>query len=161
MGINAAPILSEADCAFVFGVCEAVIAAWVVEGLPTMHHRGCVHFDLAVAVQWHTRRAVAAAMGVESSRDRFFRLQGDKLELEEKVSAGILLPAAAVEPQLRAAAIAAREQLLREAPKLARSIADRRQREERAQAIADVHTRFLRRLASWRPGEADVDDESE
>ena len=85
----------------------------------------------------------ARRAGIETPRDRVFRLQGDDLEMELAKKAGRL--------------IAAREGLLRERRRLAKllvGVTDLRQCED---ILGQAHEAYLRRLSTWRQAGDDIE----
>ena len=99
----------------------------------------------------------ARRAGIETPRDRVFRLQGDDLEMELAKKAGRLIDVDQVEPKWQAAVIAAREGLLRERRRLAKllvGVTDLRQCED---ILGQAHEAYLRRLSTWRQAGDDIE----
>ncbi len=99
----------------------------------------------------------ARRAGIETPRDRVFRLQGDDLELERAKKAGRLIEVDQVEPLITAAVIAAREGLLRERRRLAKLLVGMTDLRRAEDIIGQTHEAFLRRLADWRKAGDELD----
>ena len=144
-------IVGQETIADAFGVVPKTIVEWQEQGFPVAARgRPGVpsEYDLPACIEWLVQREVRKVQG-ESQRDRLFRLQGDKAELELAEKRGLLVPAEEVEPKLRSACIAARELLLRDSRKLADQV-EGLDRDAREALISSTHEEFLRHLANWR-----------
>lgn len=144
-------IMGQAAIADLFGVSEVAINEWQDAGMPVVA-RGQApkpnEYESVDCIRWlvdRERRKVQS----ESPRDRVFRLQADKLELELASARGTMIPAALIEPRMREAMIAAREFLRGEPPRLA-VLLEGKSRGEREDALRVIFDELLRRLAEWR-----------
>ena len=152
-------IVGQESVAEAFGVAPKTIVEWQEGGFPVaVRGRPGVasEYDLPGCIDWLVQREVRKVQG-ESQRDRVFRLQGDRLELDLAKERGLLVSAEAVEPKLRAACIAAREMLLREGRTLAEQM-EGLARPQREQLILAAHETFLRTLANWRGAQSELDE---
>ena len=101
-------------------------------------------------------RAVSeGGMDLGDARTRLARVQADKIEMENEVNRGLLIPADQLEPKLLAAFTVARETWIDAVPRLARELpADPGARE--VMLLAEFEG-FLHQLANW--AHADVEDD--
>ena len=84
-------------------------------------------------------------------------MQADKIEMENEVNRGLLIPADQLEPKLRAAMIAAREAWRNEPTRLARELPGKTIREIE-ELLATAFDAFLTRLSRW-PDAHVIDDQ--
>src|ERR1043165_7719237 len=108
-------IRGQPEIAKAFGVTVKTIAEWQAGGVPGAVH-GKAHtpneYDLPDCIAWYKDREVEKVRG-EKPQDRLARAQAIRVEMEIAKDRKILIPAAEVEPRLRAVFVAAREELLR------------------------------------------------
>jgi hypothetical protein len=119
-------------------------------------------YETADCIKWYVAREMNRA-GVETPRDRLFRLQAEDLEITLAQKRGQLVPAADLRPRLKAVVIAAREALRNEAPRLSGLVVglDRQACED---LLRESHETFLRKLARLElavDGADAVDDDNE
>jgi terminase small subunit / prophage DNA-packing protein len=151
-------ITGQSSLADLFGVAEKTIVEWQDEGMPVVL-RGQAprpnEYDSVECIRWMVQREVHKVQG-ESPRDRVFRLQADKLELELAKERGLLIPVSIVEPRMLDAVLAAREHLMSEKARLA-ALVHGRSRDDVEQLLGAAFEDTLRRLADWR---AETNDET-
>jgi terminase small subunit / prophage DNA-packing protein len=153
-------IVGQDRVAEVFGVAPKTIVEWQEQGFPiALRGRPGVpsEYDTAACIAWYVEREVRKVQN-EQPRDRLARVQAEKIEMENAVTRGLLIPADQLEPKLRAVMVAIREQLLDLRRTLTPQLAGRTPREIE-QALEAAHSEALHRLAKWR--QADRDDEEE
>lgn len=158
-------IVSQASLADMFGVTAKTIDVWQDQGLPIALRGGAnraSEYEAAECIQWLVSREVAKVRA-ESPKDRLYSLQAEEVALRLAEKRGTMIPAAEIEPAMKAAMIAAREYLRSIPPQLAVLLAgaepDRIESELRS-----AFDEFLTRMSQWRPSdqvdaEADDDDE--
>lgn len=149
-------VTGQQQLADFLGVVPKTITEWQAQGLPVQVQGGpgvASEYDSAACVRWLVAREVAKVVS-ETPKDRLYRLQAERLELEIAESKGLLIPVAAVEPKIAGAVIAAREFLRGEPPRLA-VLLDDLDRPAREQRLREVFDEMLARLAAWNRGEAD------
>lgn len=149
-------ITGQEQVAEMFGKAPKTIVEWQAQGMPVAERGGPgvpSQYDAAACIAWLVEREVAKVQG-ESPRDRLFRLQAEELELKLAEKRGQLIPASAVEPRLEAAIVAAREQLLAEAPRLS-MLVQGRDRAGAEDLLLEAFERFLTRLANWQAANDD------
>jgi phage terminase Nu1 subunit (DNA packaging protein) len=148
-------IMGQAAIADLFGVSEVAINEWQDAGMPVVA-RGQApkpnEYDSVECIRWLVERERRKVQG-ESPRDRVFRLQADKLELELAQQRGTMIPSALIEPRMREVMIAAREFLRGEPPRLA-VLLEGKSKGEREDALRAIFDELLRRLADWRGASA-------
>jgi phage terminase Nu1 subunit (DNA packaging protein) len=104
--------VSRRELARLLGVSANRVTKYVADGLPS-ETRGPgkpAAFDLAGCMRWFLARR--GSRSTEDERQRYFRLQGDKIEQEIRHRAGELVEAADVERRWAGMVTAARERLL-------------------------------------------------
>lgn len=148
-------VIGQSQLAALFGVTEKTVVEWQDEGMPVELRNQAPkpnEYESADCIRWYAEREVRKVR-VESPRDRVFRLQADKLEMEMAEARKALLPAAMIEPKIRGAIIAAREHLMGERRRIA-ALVQGRSETECAALLEQAFSDALRRLADWRdPGE--------
>jgi phage terminase Nu1 subunit (DNA packaging protein) len=153
-------IIGQESIAAVFGVAPKTIVEWQEQGLPiAVRGKPGVpsEYDTDSCIAWLVDREVKKIQA-ERPQDRLARVQADKIEMENAEKRGLLIPAEQLEPRLKAAAVAAREMFLEDAPRLARELpAEERQREEMLLASFEA---FLHRLANWARADEDEEDDA-
>lgn len=152
-------IVGQESVADLFGVAPKTIVEWQAQGFPVAERGGPgvpSEYESAVCIKWLVAREVEKVQG-ETPRDRLFRLQADQLEMDLAVKRGQLIPANAVEPRLETAIVAAREQLLAEAPRLS-MLVQGRDRAGAEDLIIESFERFLTRLSQWQAADEAEDN---
>lgn len=143
-------MIGQEQVAALFGVAPKTIVAWQEEGLP-IALRGSPgipsEYESEACINWLVEREVRKVQG-ERPQDRLARVQADKIEMENEVSRGLLIPADQLEPKLRAAMIAAREAWRNEPTRLAREVPGRPIKEIE-DLLAAAFDAFLVRLSRW------------
>lgn len=133
-----------------FGVAPKTIVDWQEQGLP-IALRGSPgipsEYESDACINWFVAREVLKVQG-ERPQDRLARVQADKIEMENEVDRGLLIPADQLEPKLRAATIAAREAWRNEPVRLARECAGKSPQEVE-DMLAIAFDAFLVKLAAW------------
>jgi len=152
-------VIGQENIASVFGVAPKTIVEWQEQGFPVAVRGGpgvASEYETEACIGWLVDREVRKVQS-ERPQDRLARVQADKIEMENAEKRGQLIPAEQIEPRLRAAFTAARENWLDAIPRLARELpADPRSREDMLQAEFEA---FLHRLADW--AHADQEDEED
>lgn len=152
-------VTGQENIADVFGVAPKTIVEWQEQGFPVAQRGGpgvASEYESAACINWLVEREVKKVL-VEKPQDRLARVQADKIEMENAERRGLLIPADQLEPKLKAAFIAARENWLAAVPRLAHELpADPREREDLLRAEFEA---FLHRLADW--AHADVEEEDD
>ena len=155
-----ANVVGQEAIAEVFGVAPKTIVEWQEQGFPIAVRGGPgvpSEYDSAACISWLVDREVKKVRG-ESPRDRLFRLQAESIEMDMAERRGQLVHVDSVEPRLRAAVLAAREFLLRQAPDLAGRL-EGCDKPQRLALLRTTFENFLRRLAAWRTAEDDPEAE--
>lgn len=158
-------IISQASLGDMFGVTPKTIDEWQGQGLP-IAVRGAPprpsEYESADCIRWLVEREVTKVRS-ESPKDRLYSLQAEEVALRLAEKRGTMIPAAEIEPAMKAAMIAAREYLRSIPPQLAVLLAgaepERIETELRA-----AFDEFLTRMSQWRPtdqvdAESDEDEE--
>lgn len=152
-------VIGQEQVAALFGVAPKTIVAWQDEGLP-IALRGSPgipsEYESEACINWLVAREVLKVQG-ERPQDRLARVQADKIEMENEVNRGLLIPADQLEPKLRAAMIAAREAWRNEPTRLARELPGKTIREIE-ELLATAFDAFLTRLSRW-PDAHVIDDQ--
>jgi len=156
-------VIGQEQVASMFGVSSTSIVAWQDQGMPVAL-RGSPgipsEYESEACINWLVAREVLKVQG-ERPQDRLARVQADKIEMENEVSRGALIPADQLEPKLRAAMIAAREAWRNEPTRLAREVPGRPIKEIE-DMLAAAFDAFLVRLARWPEAHIiDADEGSE
>lgn len=156
-------VIGQQQVAAMFGVAPKTIVEWQAQGLP-IALRGSQNvpseYESDACINWLVDREVHKVQG-ERPQDRLARVQADKIEMENEVSRGALIPADQLEPKLRAAMIAAREAWRNEPTRLAREVPGRPIKEIE-DMLAAAFDAFLVRLARWPEAHIiDADEGSE
>lgn len=144
-------IVGQEQVADAFGVAPKTIVEWQAQGFPVAERGGPgvpSEYELADCIRWRVSTEVGKVQG-ESSKDRLARLQGDKLEMDLARERGLLVPADAIEPRMRAAIIAAREMFLGEPARLSMLVMGRT-RPDVEHLMQDAFERYLTKLSQWR-----------
>lgn len=160
-------ITGQDQIASMFAVTVKTINEWQAQGMPVAmrgEFAGGVpnEYESAECIAWLVEREVGKVRG-ESQRDRLARVQADAIEMENATKRRELVPVAAIEPNMRAAMIAAREAWLAEPPRLVRLSGLKGEKAEKfEQALQDAFSAFLVRLSRWRDAKPDDgEDEAE
>jgi terminase small subunit / prophage DNA-packing protein len=152
-------IIGQEQIAAVFGVAPKTIVEWQEHGFP-IALRGSPgipsEYESQACINWLVDRELKKVQA-ERPQDRLARVQADKIELELAERRKQLVDAAELEPKLKAAFVAARENWLDAVPRLARELpAAAEAREAMLQAEFEA---FLTRLAGWAHADTDEEDE--
>lgn len=151
-------VSGQENIAEVFGVAPKTIVEWQEQGFPVaVRGRPGVpsEYETEACIDWLVTREVKKVQS-EKPQDRLARVQADKIEMENAERRGLLIPADQLEPQLKAAFVAAREAWLDAVPRLARELpADPDEREQMLQAEFES---FLHQLADWAHADEEADD---
>ena len=143
-------VIGQEQVAALFGVAPKTIVAWQDEGLP-IALRGSPgipsEYESETCINWLVAREVLKVQG-ERPQDRLARVQADKIEMENEVNRGLLIPADQLEPKLRAAMIAAREAWRNEPTRLAREVPGKPIKEIE-EMLSTAFDQFLTRLSRW------------
>ncbi len=154
-----ARIVGQERIAEVFGVAPKTIVDWQEQGFP-IAFRGSPgipsEYESAECIRWYVEREVKKVQS-ESPNDRLSRVKADAIEMDNAERRGLLIPAALLEPKLKAAFIGAREKFLDAVPRLARDLpAEIDGREALLQAEFEA---MLARMAGWSKAEDDEGDD--
>ncbi len=148
-------IIGIQQVADLFGVSHQSIANWQDDGMPVAVRGGpnvASQFDSAACIHWYIDRELHRASS-EAPRERLFRLQAESLEIDLAAKRSTLIPAAQLEPRLKAVVSVARDRLQGEPARLA-GLTEGLVMRAREDLLRDNFEAFLHRLA--RPhGEAD------
>lgn len=154
-------IVGQEQVAEAFGVAPKTIVEWQALGMPIAVRGGPGipnEYELADCIRWRVSTEVAKVQG-ENSKDRLARLQGDKLEMDMARERGLLVPADAIEPRMRAAIIAAREMFLGEPARLSMLVMGR-DRADVEDLLLGAFERYLVKVSQWQSaGDEDEDDQ--
>jgi hypothetical protein len=158
-------ITGQEAVADVFGVAPKTIVEWQEAGFPVAVRGGPgvpSEYESQACIDWLVRREVGKVQ-TELPRDRLARVQADSIELDLATKRGQLIPAASLEPRLRAVVVAARQMWRNKPGPLAEKMTglDRRQRE---QLLREAFDEFLLKLSQWDSYDPDSerdDDEAE
>lgn len=153
-------VVGQKDIAEFFGVAAKTITEWQEQGFPVLVQGGpgvASEYDSVACVRWLVSREVSK-VAAETPKDRLYRLQAERLEMEIAESKKLLIPAAEVEPKIAGAVIAAREFLRGEPARLA-VLLDGLGREAREQLLRTSFDEMLSKLASWNRGVGDPEDQ--
>lgn len=141
---------SQQQIAEVFGVSRETIDAWQKLGMP-VEVRGSPGnpstFDSAKCIEWKIQREIHKVSG-EKPQNWLAREQALSKQMDNAVRRGELIPAAELEPKLRAAFVAAREYWRNEPTRLARDVSGKPV-EEVEELLAAAFDAFLVKLAAW------------
>jgi len=153
-------IVGQEIIASVFGVAPKTIVEWQEQGFPVALRGGPgvpSEYETEGCINWLVEREVKKVQS-ERPQDRLARVQADKIEMENAERRGLLIPADHLEPALKAAFTAARENWLDAVARLARELpAEPRAREDMLQAEFEA---FLHRLADWAHAEQDEEEDA-
>lgn len=155
-----ARIVGQERIADVFGVAPKTIVAWQDEGFP-IAFRGSPgipsEYESADCIRWYVEREVRKVQA-ETPNDRLARVKADAIEMDNAERRGLLIPAALLEPKLKAAFVNAREKWLDAQHRLARELPDDVDgREAMLQAEFEA---FLGRMARWSNA-TEIEEEDE
>lgn len=154
-------IIGQEQIADAFGVAPKTIVEWQEAGFPVALRGGPgvpSEYEVAECIDWLVQRE-RRKLQVEQPRDRLARLQADAIEMDNAVKRGLLLPADAVEPKIRAAVVWMREQLLAVRSTVVPQLVGKTAR-EMVPVLEAEHARVLTLLANWRQAE-ELGDEDE
>lgn len=152
-------IVGRDSLADLFGVVPKTISDWSNEGMPYLIQGGpgiVGEYDSAACVRWLVERELRKVQG-ENPKDRLARLQGDELEMKLAQQRGRLVEAAAVEPAMRAAIVAARERV-RNAPARLSAQLEGLGRTEREAALRELLDDVLTKLSRWSAEDLEHED---
>lgn len=158
-------IVGQEAIAAVFGVAPKTIVEWQEQGMP-IALRGQPgipsEYESDACITWYVEREVKKVQG-ERPQDRLARVQADKIEMENAEKRGLLIPAALLEPKIKAAMVAAREFWRNEPARLAREVAAKSIKETE-DLLAASFDAFLTKFSRWpttaaAPVEDEEDDE--
>jgi phage terminase Nu1 subunit (DNA packaging protein) len=151
-------IEGQENIARVFGVAPKTIVEWQEAGFPVAERGGPgvpSVYETESCINWLVTREVKKVQA-ELPRDRLARVQAESIEMDNAVKRGQLIPAAELEPKLRATMVSARELLRNARSAIARQVQGKNTTEIEA-LVQEVHDQFLTRLSRW--SDAQVDDE--
>lgn len=153
-------IVGQERIADVFGVAPKTIVEWQEQGFP-IAVRGSPgvpsEYDSQACINWMLDREVKR-LQLESASDRLARVRADAIEMDNAERRKVLVPAADVEPRLRAAMVSAREAWLDAPPRLARDAQGKSARAIEDLLVAEFEA-FLHRIAQWGHATDDEDEE--
>lgn len=157
-------IVGQEQIASMFGVTVKTIVEWQDQGLPVAlrgEFAGGVpnEYESKECIAWLVERETGKVRG-ENPRDRLARLQADAIEMENATKRGALVPAAAVEPKLRAAIISARESLRNEPSRLSRMVIGKKPDEVEVM-LQQTFDAFLTRLSKWQEMAVEATDDDD
>lgn len=153
-------IVGQENIASIFGVTPRTITEWQAGGMPVAVQGGPGvpgEYDSEVCILWLVEREVRKVQG-ENPKDRLARLQGDALEIDLAERRGKLIDAAAVEPVMRAAIVAARERIRNEPARLAIAL-EGKTKAEREILLRELFGEVLGKLSQWQQADAEDNDD--
>jgi phage terminase Nu1 subunit (DNA packaging protein) len=140
-------------------VSHQTIANWQEQGFPVAHRGGPgvpSEYDTAACIRWLVERELHKVQP-ETPSNRLALAKAEAVEMDNAERRKILIPAAMIEPKLKATMVAARTRWLDTVPRLARDLpADTAAREAMLQEEFEA---FLHAIADW--AKADTSDDSE
>lgn len=155
-------ITGQERIAQVFGVAPKTIVEWQEQGFP-IALRGSPgipsEYDTPACINWLVDRELRKVQ-VESPNDRLARVKADSIEMDNAERRGLLIPADQLEPKLKAAFVAARENWLDSVSRLARELPPADEVQGREEMLQAEFESFLNRLASWANAD-DIEDDEE
>lgn len=143
-------VVGQENIALVFGVAPKTIVEWQEQGFPIAVRGGPgvpSEYETQTCIGWLVDRELKKIQS-ELPRDRLARVQADKIEMENAVMRGQLIPADQLEPKLRAAMIAAREAWRNDPQKLAREV-EGKPAKEIEDLLGASFDAFLVKLSRW------------
>lgn len=152
-------VVSIQSIADLFGVTPATIHSWQGDGFP-VEVRGAPgipsEFDSARCIRWLVDREMAKAQA-DSPNNRLARAKAESVEMDNAERRGLLIPAALLEPKLKAAFVNAREKWLDARHRLARDLG----LDDAGEAmLQEEFEAFLTRLSHWsNADEIEADEE--
>lgn len=151
-------VQSQESLADLFGVSRITVQEWHGrDGFPVLRAGAAFdayEYDSAKVIAWYIGWKLSEKG--ETPADRLSRVKAEAIEMDNAERRGQLIPAADLEPKLRAAFILAREKFLESVQRLARDLPpDMAEREAVLQAEFEA---FLHRLADWARAD-DLDEE--
>ncbi|KAF0102465.1 MAG: hypothetical protein FD187_2362 [bacterium] len=144
-------VIGQDKIAEMMGVAPKTIVEWQEAGFPVAVQggRGVPNeYDAAACIRWLVDREVRKVQA-ESPKDRLHRLQADDMELRLAEKRAQLVPAAAIEPAMKAAVVAARERIRSEPARIAVAM-EGKDRAERETQLRDLFDEVLGKLADWQ-----------
>lgn len=144
-------VIGQDQIADMMGVARQTIVQWQEDGFPVAVQGGPgtpSKYESAACIRWLVDREVRKVQA-ESPKDRLYRLQADDLELKLAEKRGQLVQAAAIEPGMKAAVVAARERIRNEPARLAAKL-EGQDLAAREATLRDLFDEVLRKLADWR-----------
>ena len=152
-------IVGQEQIADMLGVAPKTVVEWQEQGLPiTQRGRPGVasEYDSAAVIEWLVQREVSK-LGVEGPRNRLARLQADEIELRLAEKAGLVVPAAKVEPMWLAMVGAAKAYLRAEVNRLAQLLDHTAGVEAKRDLLGETFDQFLNKLSGYDPDDNDGD----
>lgn len=152
-------IKGQEQIAAVFGVAPKTIVEWQGAGFPVAVRGGPgvpSEYDTDVCIAWYVERELGKVRS-ESPADRLSRVKADAIEMDNAERRKLLIPAAEIEPRMRAAMVRAREAWCDAPPRLSRQVAGKTPDEVEALLQAEFDG-FLLRLSAWQRDDVDEDE---
>lgn len=144
-------VIGQDKIADMMGVAPKTIVEWQESGFPVAVQggRGVPNeYDAPGCIRWLVDREVRKVQS-ESPKDRLHRLQADDMELRLAEKRAQLVPAAAIEPAMKAAVVAARERIRGEPARIAVAM-EGKDRAARETLLRDLFDEVLGKLANWQ-----------
>jgi len=145
-----------------FGVAPKTIVAWQEQGFPVAVRGGPGipnEYDSQACIAWMIERELRRVRD-ESPSDRLARVKADAIEMDNEVRRQALIPADMLEPQLKAAVVAARENWRNEPARLARAVQGRSV-QDAEDLLGEAFDAFLLRFSRWQADDQNDDPASE
>lgn len=157
-------IIGQEQIASMFGVTVKTINEWQDQGLPVALRGEFAggtpnEYESAECIRWLIERETGKVRG-ENPRDRLARLQADAIEMDNATKRGELVPAALIEPKMRAAIVSAREAWRNEPSRLSRMVSGKKADDVEA-LLQQAFDAFLVRVSHWQQAKVDGDDDDE
>lgn len=147
-------IISIHDISSLFDVSHQTINTWQDQGFPVALRGGPgvpSEYESVDCIGWLLERELGKVRS-ESPTDRLARVRADTIEMDNAERRKTLIPAAMIEPALKAGVVAAREAWRSEPARLSREVQGKAPREVEA-LLSEAFDAFLVRLSQWTVGD--------
>lgn len=157
-------IIGTEQIASMFGVTAKTINEWQDHGFPVAlrgQFAGATpnEYESVDCIRWLVERETGKVRG-ENPRDRLARLQADAIEMDNATKRSELIPAALIEPKMRAAIVSAREAWRNEPSRLSRMVGGKKP-DDVERLLEQAFDGFLARLSRWQDAKVEGDDEDD
>lgn len=156
-------IIGQDQLASMFGCSLKTINEWQGQGLPIVSRgnskKNLSEYESADCIRWLVERETGKVRG-ENPRDRLARLQADAIEMDNATKRSELIPAALIEPKMRATIVSAREAWRNEPSRLSRMVGGKKP-DDVERLLEQAFDAFLVRLSHWQDAKVDGDDDDD